>query len=203
MVEEQDDNGKVWRFRKPSGEGISPIPVAEPAASAMRHDVPPWLHEHAPAPTRRVQWLSPSSAFDEESDRAFARLESSIVERRKALRRGRLLHRLMQSVPDVPEAGTQGTSIERYLKNARGSFFIWPNKRRWRSKCSLFSTIPNFADVFAPGSRAEVPIVGRIALTAQHRSAYRAKCDRLAGARGDFVLIADYKTDRTVPRQAQ
>jgi ATP-dependent helicase/nuclease subunit A len=55
-----------------------------------------------------------------------------------------------------------------------------------------------FADLFAPGSRAEVPIVGRIARTGGPALNVTGQVDRLAVTR-DAVLIADYKTDRSPP----
>jgi ATP-dependent helicase/nuclease subunit A len=54
--------------------------------------------------------------------------------------------------------------------------------------------------VFAPGSRAEVPIVGRIARAGAAALAVSGQVDRLA-VTGEAVLIADYKTDRAAPRR--
>ena len=59
---------------------------------------------------------------------------------------------------------------------------------------------PRFAELFLPGSRAEVPIVGR--LTHQGRVvAVAGQVDRLA-VTADAVLIADYKTNRARDRGA-
>src|SRR5262249_41980595 len=52
-----------------------------------------------------------------------------------------------------------------------------------------------FAQLFLPGSRAEVPIVGRLK---GDTLAVAGQVDRLAGT-GDSVLIADYKTNRPAP----
>ena len=57
-----------------------------------------------------------------------------------------------------------------------------------------------FAELFAAGSRAEVPIVGRIACDGGVPIEVSGQVDRLA-VTGDSVLIADYKTDRAVPAQ--
>ncbi len=58
-----------------------------------------------------------------------------------------------------------------------------------------------FAELFLPGSRAEVPIVGR--LTHKGRTvAVSGQVDRLA-VTGDSVLIADYKTNRPAPRRIE
>mgnify|MGYP006353810117 CR=1 FL=1 len=52
-----------------------------------------------------------------------------------------------------------------------------------------------FAPLFRPGSRAEVPIVGRLK---GGTLAVSGQVDRLA-VLNDAVLIADYKTDRPAP----
>jgi ATP-dependent helicase/nuclease subunit A len=52
-----------------------------------------------------------------------------------------------------------------------------------------------FASLFAPSSRAEVPIVGRLSPSLR----VSGQVDRLAVTESE-VLIADYKSDRAVPR---
>ena len=54
---------------------------------------------------------------------------------------------------------------------------------------------PRFSPLFSPGSRAEVPIVGRLKGSTL---AVSGQVDRLA-VTGDSVLIADYKTNRPPP----
>jgi len=56
-----------------------------------------------------------------------------------------------------------------------------------------------FAPLFAPGSRAEVPIVGRLARAGGMPIAVSGQIDRLAVTPTE-VLIADYKTNRPAPR---
>ena len=64
--------------------------------------------------------------------------------------------------------------------------------------CSPFSTISFSPICLHPGSRAEVPIVGRLAREGAPAFTVAGQVDRLA-VTGDSVLIADYKTDRTLP----
>jgi ATP-dependent helicase/nuclease subunit A len=56
----------------------------------------------------------------------------------------------------------------------------------------------NFADVFASGSRPEVPIVGRIRRAGGEPILVAGQVDRLCVTE-DAVLIIDYKTDSAVP----
>jgi ATP-dependent helicase/nuclease subunit A len=61
--------------------------------------------------------------------------------------------------------------------------------------------MPDFAPLFAPTSRGEVPIVGRVVLPRAGTRFVSGQVDRLA-IMSQAVLIADYKTDRPVPRIA-
>src|SRR5690606_9669545 len=56
----------------------------------------------------------------------------------------------------------------------------------------------DFSALFAPGSRAEVEIMGTIMLGKTER-AVSGKIDRLVPA-SDAVLIVDYKTNRPAPQ---
>ena len=55
-----------------------------------------------------------------------------------------------------------------------------------------------FDALFAPGSHAEVPIVGRLKHSG-HQIAVAGQIDRLVVTR-EAMLIADYKTNRPAPR---
>ena len=56
-----------------------------------------------------------------------------------------------------------------------------------------------FASVFAPGSRAEVSIVGRLDRPGQPRTLVSGQIDRLVVTPTE-VLIVDYKTNHAPPR---
>jgi ATP-dependent helicase/nuclease subunit A len=146
---------------------------------------------------RRVP-LSPSSVFDEDFDGG-RRVGATALERRLALARGRIVHRLMQSLPDIPRSG-RDDAIERYLKTAATALPAAEQADLARQVLTILNDLV-FADVFAPGSRAEVPIVGRVAGADGTVIAVSGQVDRLAVTR-DAVLIVDYKTDQAAPRRA-
>jgi len=198
LIEEEDCGEKVLRYRKmPPGKPAAPASVSADTAQSRRRELPRWLGEPAPADTSHLQTISPSSAFEEEIGRAFVPAEGAIDERRKALARGRLVHRLMQSLPDVAQAARKD-AITRYLKNAAADFSAGEQAEIARQVLAMLNDLI-FADVFAPGSRAEVPIVGRVSGGGAAAVVVSGQVDRLAVTR-HTVLIADYKTDRVVPR---
>jgi ATP-dependent helicase/nuclease subunit A len=195
LVEEDDSGEKVLRFRKTqTGAVAATAPTTAPGKIA-RHEFPAWLRQPAPTEASRPVPLSPSSAFDEEILQ-FAPSAGSAADRQKAMERGRLVHRLMQALPDIPAERRQDAAA-RYLANAATEFLPAERTAMAQQVLAILDD-ENFAEIFAPGSRAEVPIVGRIARAGRDPIPVAGQVDRLA-VTGDTVLIADYKTDRIVP----
>jgi ATP-dependent helicase/nuclease subunit A len=197
LVEEDDSGEKVLRFRKPAADSFVATASAEAPKKIARREFPKWLRQPAPAEAPRPAPLSPSSAFDEDIALiAPSAGAGAAAERQKALERGRLVHRLMQALPDIP-ADRRKDAAERYLAHAATDFV--ETERAAMAKQALAILVDkNFAEIFAPGSRAEVPIVGRIARAGFSPIPVAGQVDRLA-VTDDAILIADYKTDRIVP----
>ena len=106
----------------------------------------------------------------------------------------------MQSLPDIPPE--RRAEAARALSRARRQEFTAAERDDdRRRRCLRVLDDPRFAALFAPGSRAEVPIVGRIAIAARP-SAVSGQVDRLV-VTPDAVLIADYKTNRPAPRDSR
>ncbi len=200
LVEETDGEEKVFRYRKSSEVAAEQGAVtAGDNEKAEPPKLPPWLRESAPAEARRTEALSPSSVFDEEIDRVgFA--AATIADRQKALQRGRIVHRLMQALPDIPLERRQAAA-DRYLESAAKDF---SETERAVMATQMFAILGHarFAEIFTPGSRPEVPIVGRIAGAGAKPILVAGQVDRLI-VTADTVLIADYKTDSYVPRKLE
>jgi len=201
LVAEGDGDERIWIYRKPPNAGaVSPGPgsSASPAAGIATEPaaLPAWLSRPVVPESPRPLAISPSTAFDDEIG-GFARAAGTAADRQKALRKGRIVHRLMQSLPDIGMAARKD-AIERYLAREAADF----SDAERASIAQQVQTLLNdlvFADLFVTGSRAEVPIVGRIARTGRAPILVSGQIDRLA-VTTDSVLIADYKTDREVPR---
>jgi ATP-dependent helicase/nuclease subunit A len=196
LIEDDDNGEKVWRFRREPPAALKVSTAAAPTAAPSR-EFPPWLRQPPALEAQRSVLISPSEAFGEENGQAFAHSRASPAERRKALARGRVVHRLMQSLPDIPQAARKA-AIEHYLKNAAADFAPAEQAEMAQHVLTILNDLI-FADLFAPGSRAEVPIVGRLVRERAPVLNVAGQVDRLAVTR-DSVLIADYKTDRTPPR---
>jgi ATP-dependent helicase/nuclease subunit A len=196
LVPEGEDEQKVMRYRKPHAG-----PVPEGAAAAVndvkpdRHELPSWLRQPVPAEAPSQATMSPSSASEEIG---VAMAEGSAADRQRALTRGLIVHRLMQSLPDIPQP-RRADAIERYLAKAAAEFHPGERAEMARQVMAILKD-RNFGEVFAVGSRAEVPVVGRIVRAGADPIAVSGQIDRLS-VTSDAVLIADYKTDRIVPHR--
>jgi ATP-dependent helicase/nuclease subunit A len=194
--EEAGLNGEtVWRLRKwpePVDAGTSAGP--EPARGIV---LPDWLTR--PAERERAPAIvAPSTAFESVAPE-FA-LAGAPDERRRALVRGTLVHRLLQSLPDVaPER--RAAAARQYLARA-ASEFTEPERDEIAAQVLAVLDHPHFVPLAAPGSRAEVPIVGRIVRGGGAPIMVTGQIDRLA-VTDTAILMADYKTNRPVPRRLE
>ena len=110
--------------------------------------------------------------------------------------RGTLIHRLLQSLPDIEPARRQAAAHS-FLARAAAAFSVDERNRFVGHALAIFAD-PRFAELFAPGSRAEVPIVGRLGRPCGSEILVSGQIDRLA-ITPHAVLIADYKTNRDPP----
>jgi ATP-dependent helicase/nuclease subunit A len=141
--------------------------------------------------------LSPSRALEAIAPPRAA--SAMNVDRRKAMQRGTLVHRLLQALPDIAPA-QRGDAIRGYLARAAGEFTA-QEQEQIAAQVNAVLDDSRFAALFAPGSRAEVPIVGRLM---RNGCAFTVSgvVDRLV-VTADAVLIADYKTNDPAPRRPE
>ena len=109
------------------------------------------------------------------------------------------MHRLLQSLPDIPPV-RRIEAAERYLGGAAAGDFSVEERIAMVRQVFAILDAEEFAAIFAAGSRAEVPIVGRIPRDGGDPLGVAGQVDRLI-ITDDAVLIADYKTDGVVPQR--
>jgi ATP-dependent helicase/nuclease subunit A len=108
------------------------------------------------------------------------------------LLRGRLVHRLLQSLPDLaPDA--RRVAARRFLELPVHGLSAAERDEVVDETLAVMSD-PEFGPIFGPGSQAEVPVVGLLG-----GRALAGQIDRLVVSQ-DAVLIVDYKTLRPPPR---
>jgi ATP-dependent helicase/nuclease subunit A len=193
-----DGAGTVWRWQK-SGASEPPQSRPQPQAESMALPMlPAWLTRDAPA-EGTLPALSPSVGLDADADiRGMPRgIGGPEAARRKVLR-GRLMHRLLQALPEVAREQRADAARRHLARHGKG---LEPAEIE-ETVAEVLAVLhhPEFAELFAPGSRAEVPIVGRLTRAVGAPTLVSGQIDRLA-VTPSHVLIADYKTDRAPPRR--
>jgi ATP-dependent helicase/nuclease subunit A len=190
----QSGEGDAWIGRYRVVPHHDDIPGEKPTGHRTPHDIPAWLTMPvSPEPARTVT-LTPSTAYEETV--APRRHASAGKDARRALERGRLVHRLLQSLPEIPP-GERCAAAGRYIERAGGAFTADERDRLVSAVLGILEDA-RFAPLFAPGSRAEVPIVGRLSRSGRPDIMVSGQIDRLV-VTPDAVLIADYKTNQAVP----
>jgi ATP-dependent helicase/nuclease subunit A len=185
----------VWRWGKPPDTAGEEESASAARRQAREAELPAWLTRAAPPGPAAAATLAPSASFATEADH----WETMLVDRDQAsgaLRRGRHVHRLLQTLPEIP-AGRRAEAARRYLAGADQP----PGPAEIEGILAGVLGVladPAFAPLFKPGTRAEVPIVGRLARAGDVPLLVSGQVDRLAVS-AETVLIADYKSDRRPP----
>ena len=183
---ETEDGAVLLRLK--SGEATE-APAA-PLPERPRSEPPPaWLVEPAPFEAAPGPPLSPSALVAEDGE-APAFVPGPGAE--AARLRGVLLHRLLKALPEVPEQ-RRGDAAVRIVESAAGVLGEEARAEIVRAALAVLAD-ERFAEVFAPGGRGEVPVVGRLA----DGRAVSGRIDRLSVS-DERVLVVDYKTDRNPP----
>jgi ATP-dependent helicase/nuclease subunit A len=185
-------DGVVKRFSRLE-DASPPAVVASAQASSTVIPLPAWLRTPVPREPLADHFVRPS---DPAEDGHALRTGESTQLRAIALLRGKLAHRLLQSLPHVPSEGRREAAL-RYLARNAGE---WAEDERETLAARVLSLIGDtrFAAVFAPGSRAEVSIAGRLDRPGRAPVLVSGQIDRLVVTPAE-VLIVDYKTNHAPP----
>lgn len=184
-----------------SGEASRQLEVLESGPPAeLRFEVPESLLKPLPAAPHLPRPLSPSGATLEleatsNTVPTGSRLFDGQAGAGKAIRRGKIMHRLFQVLSDFPEE-ERHAAASRYMTRSAPD---WTGEEHRQVVEQVFSVLdsPEFEPLFASNARAEVNMMG--VLRAQDREfAVAGRIDRLSVDQ-DRVVIADFKTDRVPP----
>ncbi|PCK84645.1 double-strand break repair helicase AddA [Rhizobium sophoriradicis] len=113
----------------------------------------------------------------------------------RSLEKGRLLHRMLQALPDIPPEERPGAA-QRYGERAAR---FWPEAERGKLVDSVLKLLDekDLQPILGEQARPEVSIMGTLTLDGR-RYAVSGRIDRLA-VLTDRVVILDYKTNRVPP----
>ncbi|MGI9481663.1 MAG: double-strand break repair helicase AddA [Hyphomicrobiales bacterium] len=206
-IENAEGDTVSWRMGEPVNSGaVETVQVATPAA------IEPWMKEDAPDEPPEPRPLAPSRLdFDTAAGATKAKIAETPAlspldnSENAAFLRGKLIHRLLQTLPDVvPDKRKAAADIFLAQQSAELS-----EELRNEIARQVFSIIDSDDDdlrtLFAPGSLAEVPVTARISEITGPTGApvvISGVIDRLAVG-GDVIHLADFKTNRNAPTKPE
>lgn len=176
-----DGDHKLFRL------GASPDQLLPEVRNTGARPAPPaWLATPAPQETA-ARVLSPSRLTSSAEPPVISPFGAGRAER---LRRGSLIHLLFEVLPNLPVKIRRKTA-EDFLKRQAD---LSPEQRREMLESTLgVLEDKQFAAVFAPGGRAEAPVIGQLG-----SATINGRIDRLVITDRE-ILVVDYKTDRPAP----
>ena len=179
------ENG-IRRFATPQS---APPRAEQTTIHAAATALPDWAARPAP-PEGAEAALSPS-ALPGEEEGAAANPRAAADPTGQRFRRGRLVHALLQHLPERPPAEWEATA-QRYL--ARAGAGLSPEAQgEVAEEVLALLRHPDCAEAFAPGSLAEAPLAGRV-----RGRLIAGQVDRIVVTPGR-ILVVDFKTNRPPP----
>jgi ATP-dependent helicase/nuclease subunit A len=177
-------------------EGVQSAPPSrDHQAAAARHarPLPGWVTTPPPPEPSPPKPLLPSRPSGPEP----ATLSPLATQGRDRFKRGLIVHRLLQSLPELP-LKARAAAARRFLALPLHGL----DEAAQAEICGEILGVledPGLAELWGPDARAEVPVVGLIAgPSAGTAHALSGQIDRLVVTR-DRVLIVDFKTVRPAP----
>ncbi|MHA7818101.1 MAG: double-strand break repair helicase AddA [Erythrobacter sp.] len=182
----------IWGARREWGSLADPIVGDDGAQSTAEPEpLPAWATTPIGPEPRPPRPLAPSNAGEEQgADPPLAPEVAAI-----AARRGILIHRLLERLPDLaPEQ--RRAAAEAWLERQAGEFDTVDRIEILDSALAVLDE-PDFADIFGPDALAEVPLAATI-----DGVVVAGTADRLL-VRDDAVTVVDFKTTRRPPEDLE
>ncbi|CCA93706.1 double-strand break repair helicase AddA [Novosphingobium sp. PP1Y] len=182
----------VWGARCEWGELPEPVaPETGPVELPLPEPLPVWLDRAPPAEPRPPRPLAPSALGEEEApDPPFPPGAG-----RDAARRGTLVHKLLERLPEVALAEREAAGRAWLARNAA-------DLEETQREAMLGDALgvlanPDWAPLFAEGSLAEVPVAAIVG-----GQVVAGTIDRLV-VEPERVRLVDYKTSRRPPESLE
>lgn len=201
-----ESGGLPWSggtLRVASPQILPPVPRVTPSASASvpipswAGAAPDWRADPPPPEPTVPEPLAPSRP-EGAALGPVPHANSPLATREQLaqrLERGRLLHALLQHLPELPPARRREAGAE-FLARA-GQRLATQQIAAFVAETMAILEHPELAPLFGPGSRAEVPLSGVVA-----GNVIGGLVDRMA-VLPHSVFVADYKTNREPPRAVE
>lgn len=193
-----DDNGEIiaWRWQL---SAPNPVVAQENQDSfEAKIDKPDWLTVRASPPASAIQSLAPSRAGGGYDESESATTTDSTLADIEPIKRGLLMHRLLERLPSVEAPQREHTAM-RYLASNLPDIDPFVHTLMTKEVLAVLDS-PHTAPLFAAtNTQCEVPVYGTLTINGNTYKV-RGEIDRLI-ITDDSVHLIDYKTNRAVPDQ--
>ena len=187
VLGEEAWTGPGLRLATPQSAKHPDKEASDLAAGLGEEALPKWALEPAPNEPPLASPLAPSRPNREGP----GPISPSGIDNSTSLRRGNVVHRLLQSLPDIDPARRADAAL-RYLSRQVHDLSAEEQVSIAKETMAIVEST-EFAPLFGPNSRAEQRVVGRIGDTM-----VSGQVDRLAFTSKE-VIIVDYKSHRMPP----
>jgi ATP-dependent helicase/nuclease subunit A len=179
----------LWNWRKEWGQRARPLVPDDSAARAVAEppELPRWMTSPIGAEPRPPRPLAPSAAGEETGAGPPLPPEAA----RHAARRGSLIHKLLERLPDVPCGGRE-EAARRWLARQAGDLDEAIREEMLAAALGVLDH-PGFAALFSEAALAEVPLAATV-----EGVVVAGTADRLLIEQG-CVTVVDFKTTRRPP----
>ena len=182
--------GEIRRY------GADPRPAPAVRTEAIAHALPDWVSRLPEAEAASARYAAPSTLA--EMERGPAPSPLAAVRGLGRFRRGELIHKLLEVLPDLPAASWQDGARRLLAKAADLT-----DDQRVEMATAALAVLEDarFAEVFGPGSVAEAAVAGG-APDLPPDLRISGRIDRMT-ITPDRVLVVDFKTNRPAPARIQ
>ena len=187
FMEDEWIDDPLWGARLEHGAAPSDVPAAKAPESGRLALLPPWLETPVAAEPRPPRPLAPSSLGEELSPDP----PLPPGARAQAARRGVLMHKLLERLPDVA-AAERKTAAQAWLARSAADLAA-PARSEMTEAALAVLGHKAWADLFSPAALAEVPIAATVG-----GQVIAGTIDRLL-VESARIRLVDFKTARRPP----
>ena len=181
----------VWGWRKEWGLRAAPLEAEDGSgAEAAVPELPRWMTTPIGPEPRPPRPLAPSAAGEEAGAEPPLPPEAA----RNAARRGSLIHKLLERLPDVPDEG-RNDAARRWLERQAGDLAEAARDEMLAAAMGVLDH-PGFAAIFSGAALAEVPLAATVDGVVVAGTADRLLIEETR------ITVVDFKTTRRPPASA-